>query len=128
VLFRSIDDSQDDVLITKRVLFRLGRDISALSASSGEEGFALLHDLSRLPALIFLDLKMPRMDGLEVLRRIRSDERLRDIPVVVVTHSTLQSDTKASLEAGADEVIHKAFDMEQFGRELGRVIDRWLKA
>ncbi len=121
-----IDDSQDDVLITEMVLAKVGRDLATQSASSGEEGFAVLKDGKVNPALILLDLKMPGMGGIEFLRRIRSDEGLKHIPVVVVTHSSLDVDVKASYAAGADGFVQKAFDMDQFGREIQRALDRWL--
>ncbi len=121
-----IDDNQDDVLIAKRVLSRLERGIRTEIASSGEEGLAFLGREKTLPALVLLDLKMPGMDGVEVLRRIRSDQRLKIVPVVVVTHSALESDVTACLEAGANVVLHKAFDIELFRKEIEAVLDRWL--
>jgi two-component system response regulator len=121
-----IDDNQDDVLIARRVLSRLEREIRTEIASSGEEGLAFLGREKTLPALVLLDLKMPGMDGIEVLRRIRSDQRLKIVPVVVVTHSALESDVAACLQAGANVVLHKAFDIELFRKEIGAVLDRWL--
>lgn len=121
-----IDDNQDDILITTKVLSRLKRDLKAAVASSGEEGFAFLQKKKTLPALVLLDLKMPGMGGIEVLRRIRADQRLESIPVVVVTHSALESDVTACCEAGATAVLHKAFDIERFSKEIEAVLDRWL--
>jgi len=121
-----IDDSQDDVLLTKRALARFCPEISAEVACNGEEGLALLHKEETLPSIVLLDLKMPGMGGIDVLREIRSDERLKDIPVIVVTHSALESDIDASLEAGANTVMHKAFDIEQFSRDMEHFLGFWL--
>lgn len=121
-----IDDNQDDVLIATRVLSRLRHDVKTEVASDGEEGLNMLYNAKTLPALILLDLKMPGMGGVEVLRRIRSDLRLESVPVIVVTHSALESDVAACREAGANGVIHKAFDIERFSREIETVLERWL--
>ncbi len=121
-----IDDNQDDVMIAGRVLSRLERGIRTEIASSGEEGLAFLRREKTLPALVLLDLKMPGMDGIEVLRRMRSDHKLKSVPVVVVTHSALESDVAACLEAGANAVLHKAFDIELFRKEIEAVLGRWL--
>ncbi len=63
-------------------------------------GLAFLRAEMRAASLILLDLKMPGMDGLDVLREIRSDERLRPIPVIIVTHSDLESDKAAPIKTG----------------------------
>jgi CheY-like chemotaxis protein len=121
-----IDDNQDDVLIASRVLSKLKRGIRTEVASDGEEGLAFLGGEKTLPALILLDLKMPGMDGIEVLQRIRGDQRLSTVPVIMVTHSALESDVASCLEAGANAVLHKAFDIDRFGKEIEAVLDRWL--
>ncbi len=96
------------------------------AALSGEAGLALLRCEKIRPALILLDLKMPGMGGLDALRQMRSDERLRDIPVIVVTTSALESDEKEAYAAGADSFINKAFDIEQFSSDMTRVLNRYL--
>lgn len=121
-----IDDSQDDVLITKRVLSKSGREIRTEVASSGVAGLALLREWTVLPALILLDLKMPGMSGFDVLRQIRAEERLKKVPVVVISSSGLEEDEKESLASGADDFIHKAFDMDLFAGDIMRLLKRWL--
>jgi two-component system response regulator len=122
-----IDDSRDDSLITERALSKAGRDIRTEVASGGEAALALLHDGRALPALILLDLKMPGMDGLELLQRIRGDERLSHIPVVMLTNSTLEADERAAYKAGANSFVHKSFDLERFYRDVRALLDRWLQ-
>lgn len=122
-----IDDNQDDILITKKVFSKIAPEVSTESALSGEAGLALLKCEEALPTIILLDLKMPGMGGLDALRQMRSDERLRNIPVIVVTSSTLDSDEKEAYEAGADSFVNKAFDIEQFASDMKLILKRYLR-
>ena len=79
-----------------------------------------------LPALILLDMKMPCMSGIEVLRKIRDDDRLRDLPVVVVTSSCLESDREEAIAGGASDYLQKPLGLEQFSKALESVLQRWL--
>jgi two-component system, response regulator len=121
-----VDDDPDDLEITRRALDKIGCGATCIMASRGEEALALLQGLAELPALILLDLKMPGMNGIDTLRQIRSDSRLKHIPVVIVTNSTLESDRRASLAAGANAFLHKAFDLEQYGRDIQGQLERWV--
>ncbi|HUI45974.1 MAG TPA: response regulator [Nitrospirota bacterium] len=122
-----IDDNEDDVLLMKFALSKTGRDLVTEVALSGEAGLALIRGGTTPPNLILLDLKMSGMDGIEVLRKIRDDQSLSGIPVVIVTHSDLASDKQAALQAGADSFMHKAPDLDQFKRDIERVLDTWLR-
>jgi CheY-like chemotaxis protein len=122
-----IDDSEDDMLLTQMVLAKMGLDIRTESALSGEQGLALLKGGGPLPLLVLLDLKMPGRDGLDVLREIRSEDRLRGIPVIVVTHSDLESDKKACYDAGANGFLHKSVDMDRFSVKIRTVLEEWMK-
>ena len=82
-----VDDSPIDIELTTIALEATGREISVRSALDGKSALAMLRNGHGLPALILLDLKMPGMSGIEVLREIRADDRLRELPVVVVTSS-----------------------------------------
>ena len=121
-----IDDNQDDILITKRVFAKIAPDIMTESALSGEAGLALLRCEKVLPMFILLDLKMHGMGGLDALRQMRSDERLKNIPVIVLTSSALESDERDAYAAGADSFINKAFDIEQFSIDMTRILKRYL--
>jgi two-component system, response regulator len=121
-----IDDNEDEALLTKVALSKTGRNLRTEVASSGEAGLALLRGENTLPELILLDIKMTRMDGLEVLRQIRGEERLKSILVVMVTNSNLESDEHAAAKAGADGYLHKTTDLDQFNKDLARILDRWL--
>ncbi len=122
-----IDDNEDDILLTELVLSRVAPQCRREVARKGEYGLALLRDGRPLPAVILLDLKMPGMSGFDVLREIRADSRLEHIPIIVVTSSTLEADEKEACRAGADSFLHKAFDMDQFMRNIESVLKRYLK-
>jgi CheY-like chemotaxis protein len=122
-----VDDDPDDMEITRRILARTRREMIVTQVPRGETALALLRESGELPSLMLLDLKMPGMSGIDTLRRIREDEGLKHIPVVIVTNSTLESDRNAALNAGADGFIHKDFDMDQFSRDMKSLLDRWLK-
>ncbi len=122
-----IDDDADDIEITRRVLLKSGRDVVVESVPSGERALERLHEDGDLPSLIFIDLKMCGMSGIDTVRRIRADGRLKHIPLVIVTNSTLEADLRNACDAGADSVIHKAFDMDQFSKDIREHLDSWLK-
>jgi two-component system, response regulator len=121
-----IDDNEDEVLLTKLAVTRTRREIKTKVALSGEAGIELLRRGEMPPRLVLLDLKMPRMDGFEVLRKIRSEESLRNIPVVIVTNSTLESDKQAAVKAGADSFLHKSTDHDQFNKDIESILACWL--
>ncbi len=122
-----IDDDPDDVEITKRVLIRSGRDVTVQAAPSGEAALQSLRSGGDLPSLILIDLKMCGMSGIDTVRRIRADGRLKHIPLIIVTNSTLEADMRNAYDAGADSFIHKAFDIDEFGRRVREHLDSWLR-
>lgn len=122
-----VDDDPDDREITGRALAKIGCGVTCMTACRGEEALALLRGCADLPSIILLDLKMPGMNGIDTLRAIRSDDRLKHIPVVIVTNSTLESDRSAALAAGANAFLHKAFDLDQYGRDIEDQLERWAK-
>ena len=117
-----IDDNHDDIEITRAVLEEIGREEDVEAAFDGVQALRRLRDGKRLPRLILLDLKMPGMSGFECLREIRADERLRPIPVIVVTSSSLDSDRHEAHAAGADGFLVKDIDIDRFGLSLKTAI------
>jgi CheY-like chemotaxis protein len=96
------------------------------SALDGKSALDMLNSDETLPSLILIDIKMPRMSGLDTLREIRRNERLKHIPVVMVTCSSLDSDRERSIAAGADEFLPKAFSIGQFSNDLKTILNRYL--
>jgi two-component system response regulator len=122
-----VDDNPDDIEITKIILRRMGHALKVEEAPSGEAALKRLMDGKDLPSIILLDIKMPGMNGIETLRLIRADENLKNIYVIVLTNSSLESDRRAALEAGTDSFLHKSFNMERFGKDLMSILERWLE-
>jgi len=120
-----IDDSPTDIELTTIALEETGREIRVSSAPDGKSALALLRN-GMMPSLILLDLKMPGMSGIEVLRAIRADDRLREIPVVVFTSSSLESDSEEALAAGASDYLEKSLSLYQISKDLASVLNRWL--
>ncbi|MDP3760943.1 MAG: response regulator [Ramlibacter sp.] len=83
-------------------------------------------DPREVPALILLDLKLPRLGGIEVLRQVRDDERTRYVPVVVLTSSSEEEDIVASLENGANSYVRKPVDFSRFIEQVQRLQVYWL--
>jgi len=79
-----------------------------------------------LPAVVLLDLKLPKIDGLEVLRRIRSDDRTRLLPVVILTSSDEEEDRVKGYSLGANSYVRKPVDFDDFVRAAGQLGLYWL--
>jgi two-component system response regulator len=129
-----VEDDPDDVKLTLMALEK-GRVANTVEVAwDGIEALDYLfvtgkfagRDKSMMPQLILLDLKMPKMDGLEVLRRIRSDERTKLLPVVILTTSTEDRDRIESYRLGANSYIRKPVDFHQFAEAVQQLELYWL--
>ncbi len=117
-----VEDNPDDERLTIRALRRGNLVNEILIARNGEEALSLLFNLEQLPCVVLLDLKLPKVDGLEVLRRIRANEQTRLLPVVVLTSSSEDRDIVESYNLGANSYVQKPVDFSQFTdsvRQLG---------
>ena len=90
------------------------------------DGSHPLRDIGVVPKVVLLDLKLPKVDGLEVLRRLKADERTRTIPVVILTSSREEPDIAAAYRLGANSYIVKPVDFESFARAVSEVGLYWL--
>ena len=117
-----VEDDADDEALTRRALEKNKVRNELVVAHDGQEALDYLRDASRLPELVLLDLKLPKIDGLEVLRRLRADERTKMLPVVVLTSSNEQRDVASSYSLGANSYVRKPVDFKEFteaARQLG---------
>jgi DNA-binding response OmpR family regulator len=113
-----VADDDDDILLL--VTTRLRRDgFDVIAARNGEEALALAQD--RRPDIAVLDIGMPKLDGLEVLQRIRADQTLTEMKVLLLTAKAQESDVRRGYEVGADAYVRKPFsptDLSTRVREL----------
>ena len=128
-----VEDDEDHVFLVRRALADLaGVAVTVEVAGDGEQAVRRLaqarFEPGGLPQLVLLDLKMPRMDGLEVLGRIRADEATQRLPVVVLTSSERQEDREAALRQGATWFVGKPTDGRRFRSEVQQLGDRWARA
>ena len=124
-----VEDSPDDVLLTKRAFTKNRIRNEIIVAADGEQ--ALRHLLpaegeALHPALVLLDIKLPKIDGLEVLRRIRDDDRTRHLPVVVLTTSNEERDIVTSYRLGANSFVRKPVVFEEFVNAVNALGVYWL--
>jgi two-component system response regulator len=125
-----VEDSPDDVLLTRRAFKKNHIRNAVVVATDGAEALAhLLPDDGSEglhPALVLLDVKLPKVDGLEVLRRIRDDERTRHLPVVMLTTSNEESDVVTSYRLGANSFVRKPVVFEEFVAAVNALGVYWL--
>ncbi len=125
-----VEDNPDDVELTLRALkqYNIGNEIAVVR--DGAEALDYLfatgtysnRDTTTMPAVVMLDLKLPKVDGLEVLQRMRADERTKLVPVVILTSSKEEQDMIKSYKFGANSYVRKPVDFTQFveaARQLG---------
>lgn len=120
--FLLVEDDSVDVMIVARALKDLGVINKLVHKVNGEEALEYLRTETK-PCVIFLDLNMPVMNGLEFLKVIKEDEVLKGIPVVVLTTSNQEKDVAESFKLGATEYIVKCVDYKEFLEKI-RVIKR----
>ncbi|HEY9818919.1 MAG TPA: response regulator [Candidatus Obscuribacterales bacterium] len=117
-----VEDNPDDERLTIRALRRSNITNEIVVAHNGEEAIQLLATIEPLPCVVLLDLKLPKIDGLEVLRQIRGSDRTRLLAVVVLTSSSEDRDIVESYSLGANSYVRKPVEFDQFNeavRQLG---------
>ena len=126
-----VEDDADDEALTQRALRRCGLALSVRVARDGEEAMAALGlggGEPWTPDLVLSDLKMPRVGGDELLRGVRADGRLADVPFVVLSSCTEESEQARCLALGASEFAVKPIGFEEYGERVGGLARRWLGA
>lgn len=129
-----VEDNPDDEELTKRAIRKNNILNELMVARDGAEALDYLHgtgihegrDTSDTPTIILLDLKLPKIDGLEVLRRLRADERTKLVPVVILTSSKEEQDIVKSYKLGCNSYIRKPVDFIQFSNAVQNLGLYWL--
>jgi two-component system response regulator len=129
-----VEDNPDDLEMTKQSLQRsniingliVAEDgVEALKYFFGEDGRSGC-SIDDLPLVVLLDLKLPRVDGLEVLRRMRSDVKTKLVPVIILTSSEEDKDVKDSFDLGASRFVRKPFHFFEFVESIQQLGLAWL--
>lgn len=128
-----VEDNPSDIDLTKRALKKHRIANTLIVAEDGQEALDYLFGMGAhrgqehtLPAIVLLDLKLPKVDGLTVLREVRANERTRPLPVVVLTTSSEQEDMMSSYNLGANSYVRKPVDFVQFSDAIAKLALYWL--
>jgi len=127
-----VEDNLDDALITKRAMSKANIMGRLIIVNDGEEALKILRREGEyknviLPSLILLDLKMPKVNGFEVLKELRRDERLRVLPVIVFTSSERSEDVELAYKLGCNSYIVKPVKFEDFIKVMEEIKRYWLE-
>jgi len=125
-----VEDNRDDILLIERVFHKskLSEKFDLNVAQDGNQAASYLKNLKQkdtLPMILLLDLKLPRVDGFEVLQLIRKNEKTQLIPVIVFTSSKEEKDITKAYLLGANSYVRKPIDSEKFMSVLQQIISYW---
>ncbi len=120
-----IEDNEDDERLATRTVSKAGRLERMFVARDGAEGLSILKNCIP-PGLVLLDLKLPRLSGMDVLSAVRQDERLCGLPIIILTSGGEPSEVAACYELGCNAFIRKSTDYETYIDELTRTLEFWL--
>jgi CheY-like chemotaxis protein len=129
-----VEDNPNDAELVNRVFRKHGLAEKSILLKDGVEALEFLFAQGRfagrsghgVPKVVLLDLKLPKVDGIEVLRRLKADERTRTIPVVALTSSTEQRDLKAAYELGVNSYVTKPIEFSKFSEIVAELGKYWL--
>jgi two-component system, response regulator len=124
------EDSDDDLALALRAIKKCGEGISVCVARDGEDCVSLLMqmmEVDSVPDLVLLDLKMPKMGGLEVLQRICEWGAMARVPVVVLSSSDEPTDVSVAYELGANSYTVKPVDFDDFMNQICQTVEYWTR-
>lgn len=121
-----VEDNLEDERLATRVFGRSGRKEELIIARDGEEALRVLEERGP-PKAIMLDLKLPRLSGVDLLTAIRENERFRCVPIIVLTSSDHRTDIAACYDLGCNAFVRKQGDYEQYVNDLSVTLDFWLR-
>jgi two-component system response regulator len=129
-----VDDNEDEIDLARRAFARTSPDLPVAVARDGQEALEFLFeacekaksDPAAFPRVVLLDLNMPGLSGLEVLRRLRADERTRRVPVVMLSSSGRAADIAECYDRGANSYVRKPVDFARFVETARQLEVYWL--
>ena len=129
-----VEDNKDDIDLTIRALKQSNIKNEIVVLNDGEEALEYLFHEGKYsglgpgdrPAVVLLDIKLPKLNGLEVLKKLRSDERTKIVPVVILTSSEEESDMLNGYNLGCNSYVQKPVDFEQFSKAVSQLGLYWL--
>ena len=129
-----VEDTDGDAELAIRILRREHPTINIFTATDGEEALDFLfcrgpfssRSFENPPKVVFLDLKLPKLDGVEVLEKSKKDDRTKAIPIVILTSSKEESDLIRSYDLGANSYVQKPVNFDQFSRTLKMLGQYWM--
>lgn len=130
-----VEDNYNDELLARRAFKKCEVTHGLAVARDGAEALDFLfasgahsqRDWHHLPALVLLDMKLPKLDGLEVLRRLRADERTRTVPIVILSTSNEEADRTSSERLGANGYLRKPVEFSEFVETIRQLNLSWLQ-
>ncbi|WP_378186565.1 response regulator [Aquimarina sp. W85] len=120
-----IEDDEIERMKLSRVIDKNNFEHKLIEAKNGEEALKILYDTTSLPNIIFLDLNMPKMNGLEFLKILKSDNRLKYLPVVILSTSNNHKDLKECYEVGIAGYITKPLKYEDYTAKIIALLNYW---
>jgi two-component system, response regulator len=121
-----VEDNPDDEKLTLRAMRQSDIPNIVIVARDGAEALDYITGAKRLPSLILLDLKLPKMSGLEVIEKLRENSRTRALPIVVLSSSDEERDIQESYNLGANSYIRKPVDFDEFIDSVRQLGQYWL--
>lgn len=122
-----VEDTPDDELLALRALRRAEPDVAVEIVRDGQEAVDRLLDGDALPDVAVLDLKLPKISGIDVIARVRADARARNVPIVVFSSSAEARDVAACYAAGANSYVQKPVDYRAFADALVDIVRYWTR-
>lgn len=126
-----VEDRAEDAELMELAIEQCNMDVDLIWKSDGEDALEFLNELIKgksgeLPSLIILDMKMVKMDGIELLVKIKSNDNLKRVPVILLTTSKEASDIRKAYTNGANSYLNKPVDFSEFVKNIEMVLNYWL--
>jgi CheY-like chemotaxis protein len=121
-----VEDDDVDRLTVRRAVKKLNIQNQLIMAENGEEALELLNEMAELPWFILLDINMPKMNGLELLKILKADERFRIVPVIMLTTSAQDRDRYESFKHSVAGYVIKPVDFDAFVDTIDKIHKYWL--